>query len=220
MPIELIHRGPRHIVYALKKSGVAKASADADSQRLYQRDRISVGGVEFDRPYDISGDSIRVEKALPILIDGMPKREQGDVLCVRSSYGILPILSRVRWPGSRVKTFDRDLLATTFTRENAARLDLMNPQLEIEDAVDLHLYAANKKTRFDLITVEVSASVGRAVVEDELALVMELLKPGAQALLLCGDRLAKEVLEPFAKRKKVSLYTLITRNSMSLLRMS
>jgi 16S rRNA G1207 methylase RsmC len=212
-------RGPRHSIFSLAAGGTASA-APADLERLYARDRVELGGLKLQRPFDLGGDDPRrLTSGLPVLIDVLPRQAPRSVLCFRCGYGALPLLARARWPEARVVAVDRDLLATTFTRINAAELGLAGERLDVRE--NAHLPdALQPDERFELVVGELSPSAGERVAEAELEAIATHLEKGGQALLLSLEKLEREWVRPFALKKKLSIHPLIAREGYAALRMA
>jgi len=209
-------RGPRHVVYALR--------ADRPSGRieipatLYARDTVSVGGLALDRPFDISGDTSRLAEALPVLIDALPRRAPRTAFFFRCGYGVLPLLGLQRWPDARVTASDRDVLATTFARENAKRLGVAD-RFEVREGVDV-TSALGVGEVFDLAIGELSPSSGERVAESDLVALAKAVGGEGQALLLTLEKIERDWIMPIAARRKLTVSRLIARNGHVVLRLT
>ena len=211
-PLNEVARGPRHSIFSLPApTGESREDLSEESQDLYLRDRVEVGGLALDRPFDLGGDDPkRLAHGLPALLDSLPKQFSGKVLCFRSGYGQLPLVSRSRWPNAQVVAVDRDLLGTTYVRRNAERLGLGGEKLEVREAPSFP-EAIQEGERFDLILGELSPSTGEKVVEHELKTIAKALTRGGQALLFSLEKLNKESVKPAAARSKVAIFPLLMR---------
>ena len=230
--IQCIAQGARHHVYALvsetasvedevsplsraQAATSSKVAASADS--LYVRDRVRVGALDIDRPFDISGDSAKLKSAVPVLLDALPKKElPQSILCLRAGYGAVALNAAALWPSAKVVAFDRDVLATTFLRENAARLNL---RVDVREAIDATAAMQPGET-FDLVVGEISSAAGAGVAEIELLAIQNRLSETGQALLLTLEKTEREFLRGIATRKKLSLTRLIARDGNVVLRMT
>ncbi len=209
-PLVEVARGPRHSIFSLTAAPGTREEFP-ESKDLYLRDRVEVGGLALDRPFDLGGDDPkRLAHGLPALLDSLPKQFTGKVLCFRSGYGQLPLVSRGRWPNANVVAVDRDLLGTTYVRRNAERLGLSGERLDVREAPSFP-EAIQDGERFDLILGEFSSSTGEKVVEHELKTIAKSLTHGGQALLLCLEKLNKESVKPAAARSKVAVFPLLMR---------
>jgi hypothetical protein len=213
--------GPRHTVYVFKKSENfpvdEQASCDQVSdQDLYTRDTVSVDGLNLKRPYDIGGDErMRHEKGLPVILDTLPRAGQKNykhgVLCLRSGYGVLPLVAANRWSGTKVIAWDRDLLGIYFTQLNSEELSL-----------PVECYAASDFSQvqgpFDLITGELSPGLGPKVAEFEISTITKLLSPSGEALLYCFEKLEREWIKPITH--KYTIHTVLRRDGYAVLRVT
>lgn len=219
-PITEVTRGPRHLVFALAADPLFSSREQCANTplELYTRDRVEVSGLEIDRPYDLRADDQRLlASGLPLLLDGLPRNPPRRVLCFRCGYGPLPLVSRKRWPEARVVGIDRDLLATTFTRENAARLGLAGDRLEIREGAHFP-DALQAGERFDLVLGELSAASSARVAASEIEALGKVLERGGQALILVLDKLERKWVVPAAKRNNLSFSRIIARDGYALLR--
>jgi hypothetical protein len=108
-------------------------------------------------------------------------------------------------------------LATTFTAENAAALDLDGANLEIREAAHFP-DAFEAGEQFDLILGELSPSAEEAVAIAEVKAVAAALARGGQAYLLCLDNIEKRWIRPFATRTGFVIPALIKREGYTVLR--
>jgi hypothetical protein len=126
-----------------------------------------------------------------LLVDALPRESPpARVLCIRGGYGVLPVLSKVRWPASEVLSFDRDLLATRFTSRNADRLIGSGMVQAVSGWFFPEVIPVT--TKFDLIAVELSPSAGMAVAMTELLAATARLKSGGVVLGVCLDKIWRE----------------------------
>jgi 16S rRNA (guanine1207-N2)-methyltransferase len=216
--IEEVIKGPRHSVYRMKAPSSSPATPSPTFEELYLRDEVVVSNLRLKRPFDISGDSHRLEKSLPVLFDALPKKAPARLFNFRCSYGVLPLLARKRYPDAAVVAWDRDLLATTFCRANAESLRLAE-NLDIRSAADLRSAVKSDET-FDFCFGEFFPSVGKNVFEFELSCLQQSLTPQGQALILCPEKSYREWLQPYAAKEKFTLHPLITRDHYTVLRLS
>ena len=214
-------RGSRHVVFALKQQDAARRAKPApESKDLYFRDTVEIGGIQFDRPFDLGGDDPkRLSKGLPVLLDVLPRQAPKRVLIFRSGYGQFPIISRARWPEAQVVAVDRDLLGTTFVRRNAAKSDVTGERLEIRESAHMPDAIAPDE-RFDLAICELSPSAGERVAEAELTALAKCLERNGQALILALEKIEKQWLGPITKRKKLSMTRVLAREGYALLRLT
>lgn len=226
-PIIEIARGPRHVVFSMTRNASSNLNANScgydepENDELYLRDSIEMGGLKFDRPFDLGGDDPkRLASGLPVLLDALPRSTPPKrVFCFRSGYGILPLMSRARWPDAHVIAAERDLLATTYIRRNAKRLNFLGEKLEIRESA--HFPDVIKPTeRFNLIMGEISPSAGENVFQAEIQAIAKALEPGDQALLLALDKIEREWVRPFAVKNKFSLLPVISREGYVVLRLT
>ena len=215
-------RGPRHVVYtlmAVAASTLAARVAPKNAQILYARDHIEFCGFSLERPFDITGDSVRMMEALPVLLDALPRSAPKRIFNFRCAYGAMALACATRYPQSRVVATDRDVLATTFARENAERLKVAPERFEVRERVDFQKALAPSE-KFDLCVGELSSSAGERVAEAELAALSKALAPGGQALVLTFERIEQEWIMPIAKRRKLSLARLMARGGYCVLRLN
>jgi 16S rRNA G1207 methylase RsmC len=212
-------RGPRHAIFALAAQP-RPASPPPEPEALYLRDRVEIGGLELERPFDLGGDDLRrVGSGLPVLLDALPRTPPPRVFCFRCGYGGLPLVARSRWPGAQVVAADRDLLATEFTRRNAERLGLAGERLRIREAAHFP-DALLPAERFDLTLGELSPSAGERVAVAELEALARALSPGGQALVLALEKLEREWIRPLAASRRLSIHRVIARRGYALLRLA
>ncbi|MGK5087487.1 methyltransferase [Bdellovibrionota bacterium FG-2] len=168
---------------------------------------------------------------LPVLLDALPRSTfPKRVLCFRCGYGILPILSRTRWPAAQVIAADRDLLATTFTRRNASKLGVAGAQLEIRESAHFpdvirpesssENSPENSHDRFDLVVGELSPSAGEKVLGAEIEAIANALEPGGQALFLTLEKVEREWVRPLVELRKYPLLPVISREGYVVLRLT
>lgn len=220
-PLHEVKRGPRHTIVAFGPSGLPPRSAD--DRTLYTRDHIEIAGLRLSRPFDLGGDDPkRLTQGLPVLLDSLPRdpsRKIARILAFRIGYGILPIVSRQRWPDATVVGVDRDLLGTSFARLNAADLGVAGERLEIRESAHFPDALAPGE-KFDLILGEFSPSAGEGVLQAEVRAIAAALAPGGQAYLLCLDKVEKDWVRPFATKQRLSLIATIKRAGYTVLRLA
>jgi 16S rRNA G1207 methylase RsmC len=217
MKLEHIASGPRHFILGLIHSDRPPHASDPD---LYLRDRVEVEGILFDRPFDLGGDDPkRLRSTLPLLLETLPRNSSPDlmrILCFKCAYGVLPLLCHKRWPEVSITTFDRDLLGVRFTRRN---LETRYPKaavkvLESPDLEDLHLDSAS----FDLITYEVSPSLGSTTVLDDLTRLHLLLTASGCIHIIVHDRSYKDYLQGWKGPGRLT--RIAGRDGLTVLRMT
>jgi len=221
-PIKEAAQGPRHTVFALTQNqtpNTTKTSPPTEPDTLYLRDTVQVGGLTLERPFDLGGDDPkRLTSGWPVLLDALPKQAPAKAFCFRSGYGVMPLICQKRWPETKVTAIDRDLLAADFTHRNAEKLGLNGDPLVILETA--HFPNILRPASFDLILGEISPSAGEAVAISEIEAIEKALAPGGQALLLTLEKLDREWITPFVKRKKIALNRVIARESYAVLRLS
>lgn len=191
LKLDQIASGPRHLILGLTQSDRASPSPDAD---LYLRDRVEIEGIPFDRPFDLGGDDPkRLRSILPLFLETLPRNSNpGRILCVKSAYGALPLLCHKRWPEAEVITFDRDLLGARFTLRN---LESRFPtsSVKVLESPGLEELPLDPES-FDLITYEVSPSIGALAVSDDLSRMHSLLTSSGGAHIIAHDRSYRDFL--------------------------
>lgn len=199
--------GARHLIYSL---GHVTLDAPMEQEAIYLRDRVSVGGMELERPHDISEDPGHLKDALPLLLELLPKTPPKSALVWRGGYGAAAITLAKR--GSKVTVVDRDLLATTFTRRNAGELSL-----ELREGWTLS-EARPSEERFGLFVGEFHASAGEDANAADVLESVRLLDKGGQALWMGLTRQAKGWLERLVKNGRARVAPLASRGSWSVWR--
>jgi 16S rRNA G1207 methylase RsmC len=182
-PLRRLATGARHVVLGLP--ALPQATEPVDHEGLYVRDRVRVGGLELERPHDISEAPAHLREGLPLLLELLPRAPTGPALVWRGGYGAAALVLAGR--GAGVTAADRDLLATTFTRRNAARVRL---GLEARDAFALGA-ALRPGERFGLVVGELQPGAPEA----DLAAAVGCLAPGGQVLWLGLTRPGRALLE-------------------------
>jgi 16S rRNA (guanine1207-N2)-methyltransferase len=192
LDLQRIADGPRHSILGMVRSDRAAPVPDPD---LYFRDRVEIDGLTLDRPFDLGGDDPkRLRTTLPLFLETLPRNSTPErILCVKSAYGAVPLLCHKRWPNASITTFDRDLLGVLFTRRNLQKLDL-RATLTILEAPDLAGLELGPAT-FDLITYEVSASIGSHAVLDDLSQLARFLSVRGSIHLIAPDRSYRDFLQ-------------------------
>jgi 16S rRNA (guanine1207-N2)-methyltransferase len=189
-----IATGPRHSILGLVRTDRPVFTSDPD---LYLRDRVEVEGIRLDRPFDLGGDDPkRLRSILPLFLETLPRNPSPElkrILCVKCAYGALPLLCHKRWPGAAITTFDRDLLGVRFTKRNIENVypSASITVLESPGIEDLTLEPGS----FDLITYEVSPSIGSSSVWDDLNRMHPLLTGTGCIHIIAHDRSYREFLQ-------------------------
>ncbi len=218
--MKLIAKGPRHSIYSIKASEFSGEAVPDDI--LYSRDQVNVDGLILERPFDLGGDDQkRLRVGLPVLIDTLPRQappKDFKILCFRSGYGQLPLLSLKRWPNARVVAVDRDLLGTSFTRVNAEKLSL-GQNLEIREKAHFP-ESILPDEKFNLILGELSPSADEAVALSELQAIENSLIKGGDALILCLDKIEKDWVKKFSAKSKLSIHKVLTREGYTVVRLT
>jgi len=225
-PLTESARGPRHVVFSINADSPKEASPPKTSEALYLRDQVQIQDsltghqLLLDRPFDLGGDDQkRLRSGLPVFIDALPRSSAPHtILCFRCGYGALPLLARTRWPEAQVVAVDRDLLATTFTRHNAARLNLGGEKLDVRENYHFPNVIAPTE-HFDLILGELSPSADRAVALAEMHAIEAILAPGGQALILSLDKL-NDWIQAFSEKSKLGIHKVLTREGYTVTRLS
>lgn len=174
--------GQRHVVFAY---GAQPAAGETEHERRYRRDTIEVGALKLDRPHDINEDLGHLREGLPLLLDLLPRSPKGEALVWRGGYGAAAMTLAQR--GAKVLAADRDLLATTFTRLNAASRGLSVETVEAHALSRL----VEGKGPFSLVAGELHPSAGEALNLEDLLASTRALGPGGQSLWLGLTRQAK-----------------------------
>jgi 16S rRNA G1207 methylase RsmC len=218
--MKLIIKGPRHSIYSISASEFTGEAVSPET--LYLRDQVKVADLDLDRPFDLGGDDQkRLKVGLPVLIDTLPRQApKGEfkVLCFRSGYGQLPLISKKRWPNAHVVAVDRDLLGTSFVRHNAEKLGL-SQNLEVRETAHWP-DAISKEEKFNLILGELSPSADEAVAISELQAIEQSLIKGGEALVLCLEKIEKDWMKKFAPKSKLSIFKVLTREGYTVTRMT
>lgn len=218
-PLVEVVQGPRHTIFSL--TSMTPQSEDVSPDQLYLRDTVQIQGLSLARPYDLGGDDQkRLKTGLPVLIDALPRQTPMGgfrVLCFRSGYGQLPLVSRKRWPEALVVAIDRDLLGTTFTRDNARSLDLDDDRLQVRETAHFP-DALLPDEKFNLIIGELSPSAGEGVALAEMRAIESALMPGGQALLLCLEKIEKDWVKTFQAESKLTVNRVLAREGYAVVR--
>jgi len=214
-PLVEIAMGPRHGVFSLRADSKTKKGIQDQECELYLRDQVSIENTKFDRPFDLGGDDPkRLAASLPLILDTLPRQDVPmRVFCVRSGYGILPILCKKRWPNSEVIAFDRDLLALDFTRRNDLKINGVQ-KIGLR-AGSFFPEALSEDENFDLITLELWPPSGEAVARAELVAIHHHLAPQGRALVICLDKLGREWVQPIAKTERLSIRAVASRQGFT-----
>ena len=218
--MNLIIKGPRHSVYSITQSPLTGEPTPPET--LYLRDQVKMDGLTLNRPFDLGGDDQkRLAIGLPVFMDTLPRQvpaQNFKVLCFRSGYGQLPLISKKRWPNAQVVAVDRDLLGTTFTRHNAKTLGL-DQNLEVRESAHFP-DAIQPEEKFNLILGELSPSADEAVAIAEMQAIEQSLVKGGEALILCLDKVEKTWIKKFATKSKLSIHKVLTRQGYTVTRMT
>jgi len=208
-PLQRIATGPRHVVFALPPA--TSADEPLGSERVYARDEVQVAGLSLFRPHDLGGDEPqRLSVGLPLLLEMLPRRPVASALCWPAGYGALPLSLARRPEKPRVVTWDRDLLATTFTRLNAARDAAGRGPVEVREAVGVS-GALREGERFEVCVAELAPAAGERVAEADLVAATAALVPGGQALVLAPGKLARDWVADISARRRLGFTSLAVR---------
>lgn len=215
--------GPRHTIFSITASTKRKLIHLPDNA-LYFRDQVQIAVLTLDRPFDLGGDDQkRLKTGLPVLIDTLPRQDPQKklqkIFCFRSGYGQLPLVARSRWPHAKVIATDRDLLATTFLKHNSEKIGLAGDQLEVRECAHFP-DAIQPGETFSLIIGELSPSADQFVAAAEMQAIESALAPGAEALILCLDKLDRDWVKPFAAKTGIGVHKVLTREGYSVIRFS
>jgi len=173
-----VGEGARHVVFALDAAS-APPAASSDDDALYMRDTITLDDLTLARPHDLGEDASHLREALPLLRDVLPRACTGTRAWVlRGGYGAAALTLAQR--GADVVAADRDLLATAFTRLNAARHGLRVETREVAWLPE----SAREDERFDLVVAETADAAGTAATLREITSVRKRLRPRGEALWL------------------------------------
>jgi len=173
-----VARGARHVVYEVGP----RRQEPEDHEAIYRHDEVTVDGRVLERPADMSEDPSHLRDALPLLTTCLPRTPRGPALVWRGGYGAVALALAAA--GGHVEAADRDLLATTFTRRNAARAGL---SVSTREAPFLDSALGEAET-FAHIVGETPLAAGDAAAASEMACVRANLAPGGEALWLAHGR--------------------------------
>ncbi len=220
-----VARGRRHAILSFRASAERRAttsnSGDDDTLlALYGRDALSFAGLSLLRPRDYGGDDKeRMARALPLLLDSLPRSAPASLLAFRCGYGALPLALRARYPGSSITTFERDLLGAAFARLNERRLSLEGAPVKYREGARVEaLFTPGD--RFDLAVGELSPSFGEQVAEQELSALRGALAPGGAAHLVLLEKLERRWLGPIAARQRLRSIRLMARDGYTIVRIT
>ncbi|MEK6793159.1 MAG: methyltransferase [Spirochaetota bacterium] len=210
MPLVKEGQSASHAVYSLMADpSFTRDTAAPDA--LYLRDTVAVDGLSFDRPFDIGGDDPRrLKSAVPIFLDAIMNHAPRRVLAFRPSYGILPLVSRMRFPDADIIAVERDLLGIEYIRRNAKKNSLAGEKLVLCEAH--HFPASIADDEFDLAVGELSSSAGKNVALAELNALAHAAGKNGIALVLALEKNDREWIRPSASRQQCSLTRLISRD--------
>jgi 16S rRNA (guanine1207-N2)-methyltransferase len=195
-PVEHVTSSARHGIFRLP----GPVSFETDHESVYLRDTVKLqadGELLLQRPHDISEDPGHLREGLPLLLECLPRRGAGGAFVWRGGYGAAAIvLARRGW---QVSAADKDLLATTFTRRNAARLGVA------VTTTDELVPGTPPATRFDLIVGELATPAGAQRSLAEIDASLALATPKATVLWLGPTRAVKSWLIGPTSWKALSL---------------
>ncbi len=207
--------GPRHSVFSLSAPEEVNHALDEEVSGLYLRDMVQVSGIEFERPFDLGGDDPkRLKSSLPLLLDALPRQEIPDrILCIRSGYGILPVLFKIKWPDSSILAFDRDLLGLKYGARNSERI-LGEGMVKFAGGW-FFPETIPVTAEFDLIVIEISSSSGMAVAAEELIAALARTSKGGRVLGVCLDKVWREWIQPLIRREGLPARALASREGFT-----
>jgi 16S rRNA G1207 methylase RsmC len=200
--VDRIADGERHIIYRT----TASSAAAFDHESIYARDIAQLPETPpLERPHDISEDPGHLREGLPLLLECLPKKPPAEALVWRGGYGAAAITLASR--GAQVTAADKDLLATTFTRRNAARngrtittIDTLSPErLPVQ--------------RFPLVVGEIGSPAGMETTVEEIRAALARTTPKGTALWLGTTKLVKDWIESQATKEKWRLTKLASRGA-------
>jgi 16S rRNA (guanine1207-N2)-methyltransferase len=204
-PVQKSAEGARHLVYALPP--LPPAPGPVDHESLYLRDVVRLGGLQLERPHDISEDLGHLREGLPLLLEVLPRAPKGPALVWRGGYGAAAVTLAQR--GASVLAVDRDVLATTYTRRNAALAGVM---LQTRDAFALAGGLAPGE-HYLLVVGEVHASAGEEATAADLLAAAGSLARGGQGLWLGLTRQARGWLDRLTAAGRLGSTVLATRGA-------
>jgi 16S rRNA G1207 methylase RsmC len=164
-------RGERHEVFALGPLR-GEPLSESDHESVYARDNVKIGALTLTRPSDFSEDGAHHELGVALFLEMLPRSLKGDALVWRGGYGAVALTLAQR--GAHVVACDRDLLATTFTRRNAAQHGVAvgtreGASLEKSLPVGCH---------FDFAAMEVHPGVSEDAAKEDVLFALASLRQG------------------------------------------
>lgn len=192
--------GSRHFVYSVAPKEVPAE----DHETFYRLDSVRLADQTFERPHDVNEDQPHLREGIPLLIDCLP-RSPTAALTWRAGYGPIPVELARR--GAQVTAADRDLLALTFVRRNAAAIGL---------AVGIQPSAFAPVDRpTSLFVGELYANAGDDALAEQLRSTRAALARNGQALWLSLTRTAKALAPVLTE---LGATTVASRGAYSVLR--
>jgi hypothetical protein len=210
-PLKRCAEGARHAVYALPPLASA---VPPDHESIYARDEVDVLGLKLERPQDISEEPQHQREGMPLLLELLPKSFKGAALVWRGGYGVVAVTLAGR--GARVTAGDRDLLATTFTRRNAAALGVA---VEAREGSGL-VKAAKAHERFGLLVGELHPSASDDAVLNDLRAGTSHLEAGGLLLWLGRTRQGRKIFEQLETSKHGRATALASRGPYTVWRVT
>lgn len=211
-PVRKAADGARHVVYCMD----ALETGEDEHEALYLRDTVTVEAegvrLSLDRPHDLSEEHSHRTEGLPLLMDCLPRKPTGRVVCHRCGYGAASVVLAQR--GAQVVVADRDLLALVYTRRNAQRLGV-----RVEERAVPWLSAAftGETGRVEWLVGEVNTTAGEDVARAEMA---EAHLHARQMLWLCLGKWARSLLKSTSKPIPGMPTVLATRGAYCVMRQS
>ncbi len=186
--------------------------APRTTPHVYARDTVTLDGRALARPHDLGEDPAHLREALPLLLDVLPRHcPARRALVLRGGYGVAALALAAR--GADVVAADRDLLATAFTRRNAALHGLAVETREVAWLPD----AARDGERFDLVVAETSDAGGTDATLREITSVRKRLTPRGEALWLTRGKHVDALVRALEAHGRAPR-PLATRGSFAVLR--
>jgi 16S rRNA (guanine1207-N2)-methyltransferase len=205
-PIERVASSARHSVYRT----TGPLPGDIDHESIYLRDKVKLP-VELERPHDISEDQDHLISGVPLLMEFLPRKTSGNALVWRGGYGAAAVALAQR--GAIVTAADKDLLATTFTRRNAARLGVPVVTRDVLSPAELA-----PAERFDTLVGELAPPAGEETTVREITAVVARATPRSTLLWLGMTKLTAVWLEVSRTGQRWTASKLGSRGTYSVLR--